>query len=92
MLVGGMKSPTCFYMLAIFRLVFKIRIDMLTFLVKRPWGQNVSLLQILEVIYTFSDSDFLDMKLLIDSITYLKQHRLPIPVRGALEHSVSSTL
>ena len=42
------------YMLAMFRLAFRIRVDMLNFLVKRPWGQNVSLLQNLEVIYTFS--------------------------------------
>ena len=83
MLVGGMKPPTCFYMLAMFRLVFRIRVDMLNFLVMRPWGQNISLLQNLEVIYTFSiinsisgdsASDFLDMKMLTGSVTYLKQH------------------
>ena len=78
-----MKPPTCFYMLAMFRLVFRIRVDMLYFLVKRPWGQNVSLLQNLKVIIRFlisisisgdSASDFLDMKMLTGSVTYLKQH------------------
>ena len=39
-----------FHMLAMFRLVFRRRVDMLNF----PWGQNVSLLQNLEVIYMFS--------------------------------------
>ena len=37
-----------------FRLVFRIRVDMLNCLVKGPWGQNVSLLQNFEVIYTLS--------------------------------------
>ena len=76
-----MKPPTCFYMLAMFRLVFRIRVDMLSFLVKRPWGQKVSLLQTLKLIIRFllsinisgdSESDFLDMKTRIGSVTYLK--------------------
>ena len=70
-------------MLAMFRLVFRIRVDVLNFLEKRPWGQNVSLLQTLKLFIHFllsisisgdSASDFLDMKMLIGSVTYLKQH------------------
>ena len=46
-----MKPPTCFYVLAMFRLVM---VDTLNFLVNRPWSQNVSLLQNFEVTYTFT--------------------------------------
>ena len=42
---------------AMFRLVFRIRVDVLNFLVKRPWVQNVSSLQNLEVIYTVLGED-----------------------------------
>ena len=75
---------------------------MLNFLVKRPWGHNVSLLQNFEVIYTLSlsvsiygvvASDFLDMKMLIGSVTYFKQHLCLGKTRqGASEPIVSSTL
>ena len=64
----GHEAPNLFYILAMFRLVFRIRVDMLNFLVKRPWGQNVSLLQNLEVIYTFSIINKYDM--------YLETHHL----------------
>ena len=59
---------------------------MLNFLVKRPWGQNVSLFLIAKSWKLFlrfllsisisgdSASNFLDMKMLIGSVTYLKQH------------------
>ena len=55
---------------------------MLNFLVKRPWGQNVSLFKTLKLFIRFllsfsisgdSASYFLDMKMLIGSVTYLKQ-------------------
>ena len=73
-----MTPQTCFYMLAMFRLVFRIGVDMLNVLVKRPWGQNVSLLQTLKLFIRFllsisisgdSAPDFLDMKMFVGSVT-----------------------
>ena len=80
-----MKPPTCFYMLAMFRLVFRIRVDMLNFLVKRP-DHGVRAFPYCKTLKLFirfllsigisgdSASDFLDMKMLIGSVTYFKQH------------------
>ena len=53
----GHEPLNLFFMLAMFRLVFRVRVDILNFLVKRPWGKNVSLLQNLEVIYTILGED-----------------------------------
>ena len=75
-----MKPPACFYMLAMFRLV---RVDTLNFLVNRPWGQMFPYCKTLKLLIRFllsisisgdSASDFLDMKMFIGSVTYLKQH------------------
>ena len=74
-----MNPPTCFYMLAMFRLVFRIRVDVkfssketigsecFPFLIAKPWLFLRFLLSI--SISGDSASDFLDMKMLIGSVT-----------------------
>ena len=70
-------------MLVMFRLVFRIRVDMLYFLVKRPLIRMFPYCKTLNLFIHFllsisisgdSASDLLDMKMLIGSVTYLKQH------------------